>query len=284
VVLGLAISPAYAHDRTLYAATRTGIHVSHDGAGTWVRSPTEDAPARAVASAPSSTPTVLAALAGGVLLVSDDGATTWRTLAALPAGAGILLVAVSPDYALDRTIFVATTSEPGPGASGEVVLWRSVDGGERGDRWLVEGQAAGSQQFLALAVSPSYARDAIVFAGLGARVLKPLRHASEVWAGQRRPIWHGTVLGAGAVAVTAVAPSPSYATDRTVFAATNMGMFVSRDGGEAYQPWSEGLVPPGLIALAISPTYGTDCLVYALGVGGTIWRCEDQDPTRGGHY
>ena len=191
-----------------------------------------------------------------------------------------MVLAASPDYARDQTLFVAT-SHTGLEVSGEVVLWRSVDGGARWTRWLVErevgvGVAYGGQRFIALAVSPTYGNDELVFAGIGARVYKPVRHAREVRAGQRRPVWRGADLGGGVVAVTAVAPSPAYAEDRTVFAATNAGVFVSRDGGETYQPWSEGLDPSSIVALAISPNYRDDRLVYGLGLGGTIWRRQDQ--------
>ena len=84
-------------------------------------------------------------------------------------GGEIILLALSPAYAQDRTLFVATTSP-----SAEVVLWRSVDGGARWDRWLVErdARAAGGQRFMALGVSPNYANDELVFAGLGPRVFK----------------------------------------------------------------------------------------------------------------
>ncbi len=280
-VLGLAVSPGYAGDRTLYVATASGVHVSRDGAATWVRSPSASAPARTVATAlagaADAPTTVVAALVGGTLLGSDDGASTWRTLTAVAEGAEVLLVALSPDYARDRTIFVATTSQPGAGGIGELVLWRSVDGGGRWHRWLVHPQPG---SFMALAVSPSYAVDELVFVGLGARVLKPVRHAREVHAGQRRPVWRAADLGGGAVAVTAVAPSPSFAQDRTVFAATNAGVFVSRDSGATYQPWSEDLVPPAVVTLAISPSYREDRLVYALGLGGTIWRRHDHDQAR----
>ena len=133
---------------------------------------------------------------------------------------------------------------------------------------------------MALAVSPNYANDELVFAGLGPRVSKPLRHAREVRAGQRRPVWRSADLGAGAVAVTAVAISPSFADDNTLFAATNAGVFVSRDGGDTYQPWSEGLVPPAVVALAISPTYRNDRLIYGLGLGGTIWTASTTSSTK----
>ncbi|MDQ6674504.1 MAG: hypothetical protein M3069_27860 [Chloroflexota bacterium] len=288
-VLGLAASPAYAQDRTLYIASAAGIHVSRDAAGHWEPSPEASASARAVATLPARGPgagtparaeSVVAALAGGTLLASDDGARTWHGLAAIAEGAEILLVALSPDFARDRTIFVATR-QTSPDARAQVVVWRSVDAGERWSRWLVEHEvgAAAGQRFIALAVAPSYATDEIVFAGLGAQVFTPVRHARQVRAGQRRPVWRGANLGEGAVAITAIAPSTSFAADRTVFASSNAGVFVSRDGGETYQPWSEGLTPPGTLSLAISPTSGEGRLVYALGLGGTIWRRHDQDPS-----
>ncbi len=210
---------------------------------------------------------VLAALSDGGLLISDDGGLTWRAQDTEFGEAEISALAVSPGYARDRTIFVATTSRS------EVGLWRSTSGGQRWHPWLVE---PGRSDMLTLAVSPDYAFDEIVFVGLGARVLKPLQHMREVRSGKRRPVWRGTDLGEGATAITTLAISPGYAEDRTLFAATNAGVFVSRDGGDSYHPWSDGLTQPRTVALAISPTYPADRLVYALGLGGTLWRRLDQ--------
>ena len=206
-IFGLALSPAYAHDHTLYAATTTGVHVSHDGATTWAPVSIGDRePTRAVATGPaaseSGSPLVLAAGAAGRLLASDNGANTWRALAAGFGGAEILLMAVSPDYARDKTIFVVT-SAPGPGETTELMLWRSTDGGARWDPWLVEREvlAAGTgragQRFMMVAVSPNYARDELVFASLGRSVLKPLKHAREVHGAQRRPVWRSAELEPG---------------------------------------------------------------------------------------
>ena len=276
-VLGLAVSPAYAEDRTLYAATAAGIHVSHDRAATWEQSPGTAQAVWTVAAGPAAT--VWAAGAGGGVRVSDDAVATWRTPVPAFDGGEIILVAVSPDYGRDRTVFVATTSQPAPGGSAEMVLWRSRDGGTRWDRWLVEpevrSRAGVGHPFMAFAISPNYANDELVFAGLGPRVLTPLRHAREVRAGRRRPVWRRAELGGETIAVTAIAPSPNFAHDRTVFVATNAGAFASRDSGETYQPWSESLVPSALVALAVSPAYHSDRLVYALGLGGTIWRRQD---------
>ena len=124
-------------------------------------------------------------------------------------------------------------------------------------------------------ISPNYALDERVFVGHAGQVLKPLRHAREVRAGIRRPVWRGSQLGDGTLAVTALAISPEYAADQTLFAATNAGVFVSRDGGDTFAPWSEGLAPPRMVALAISPDFAHDRLAYGLGLGGTVWRRRD---------
>jgi len=130
-------------------------------------------------------------------------------------------------------------------------------------------------------LSPNYAADELVFVGLGGRVLKPLPHAREVRSGKRRPVWRGTAVGEGALAVTALGTSPSFAEDHTLFAATNAGVFVSRDAGDTFESWSESLTPPRTVTLGTSPAFSTDGLVYALGLGGTLWRRRD-DPTRPG--
>ena len=106
--------------------------------------------------------------------------------------------------------------------------------------------------------------------------MKPLRDAQEVRAGERRPIWRGVELTRQSVSVTALAASPNYRDDATLFATTGAGVYVSRDAGASFTPWSEGLTSAAVVALAISPDYGRDRLVYALGLGGTIWRRRDR--------
>src|SRR5207244_2952179 len=231
--LGLAVSPNFARDRTLCAAAPGGIHVSRDAGASWQPATTSSAPIRAVVSGGPAF-MVLAARADGQLLISDDGGTTWRQQHTEFGPGEIIALAVSPAYERDRTIFVATTS------TDEVVVWRSTSGGQRWHQWLVE---RGRSDTLALALSPNYASDELVFVGLGGRVLKPLQHAREVRSGRRRPVWRGTALAEGVLAVTALRTSPTFGEDRTLFAATNAGVFVSRDNGEPYQPWRNGLNP-----------------------------------------
>lgn len=87
---------------------------------------------------------------------------------------------------------------------------------------------------------------------------------------------HGVELCAAPDSVTALAVSPDYAADGTVVAATTAGVFVSHDRGASFVPWSEGLDPPSIVALTLSPDYPSSKLVYALGLGGTLWCRRDE--------
>jgi hypothetical protein len=106
--------------------------------------------------------------------------------------------------------------------------------------------------------------------------MRPRRNIEEVRSGSRRPLWQGAELGDAPLSVTALAVSPTYANDSTLFAATSNGLFVSRDGGERFDDWSEGLEPRSVVALALSPNYAKDRLVYAVGLGGIVWRRKDE--------
>jgi hypothetical protein len=252
-VYNLAASAA----NSLFAATGSGVHVSRDCALTWGYSTTDAGPVRIVATGAS---VIVAAVASGHLVVSQDDGSTWRDLGVPFEGAEVVALAVAPN----RTLFAATAT------SADVTLWRSEDG-QRWARWLVE-PARGAAR-VTLAVAPTHTVDDAVFLGLGHRVLRPLRHAQEVRHTERRPIWRSADLGSDVVNITSLAVSPGA---RSVFAATNAGVFVSRDGGESFVDWNEGLLNPRLVAIAASPNYAEDRLVYALSLGGTIWRRTDR--------
>jgi hypothetical protein len=203
------------------------------------------------------------------LLSSENAAQTWQTLNGAFDGHEVISLALSPAYARDGTLFVGT-SRPMPEQPTEPVLWRSVDGGGHFERWLVER----SDDPLVVAVPASYPIDEQLFVGLGDRILRPLRHAREVRSRERRPVWRSTHLAEESLVVSSVATSPGYSEDRTVFVATSNGAFISRNAGDSFTPWSDGLEQSRLVAIAVSPDYVSDGLVFALGLGGTIWRRE----------
>ena len=114
---------------------------------------------------------------------------------------------------------------------------------------------------------------------IGAQVLTPVPGSWERRGGQRRPVWQAASFGSEVASVTALAVPPTdaagSAAGRTIYAGTNAGPYVSRDGGKTFQPWADGYEGGGIVALAVSPSFAQDRLVLAVGVGGTIWQIRD---------
>ncbi len=274
---GLAVSPDYARDRTLFAATAAGLLRSRDGGDSWQTIGDDTLPeaagAVAVGPARGATPSLLLAVTlGGLLFASDDTGETWRPLGDDFGGAGVVALAISPGFAKDETLFAGTRqAHPDGGGDHLLVLWRSNDGGASWHRWLEErGRSA-----LPLAVPPGYLGDGALYVGLDGRVAKPIRNTWRRGGGDRLPVWSGVDLldsdGKG-VAITALAASPHYRQDNTTYAATSGGIFISQDGGRTFGPWSGGMGTLPVVALAVAPKGAAGQWVYALGLGGSVWR------------
>ena len=273
-VAGLAMAPDLAATGLVVAATAAGVAVSRDRGQTWSLA-AGPAAAQAVAIGPAAAGSpILAGSGDGALHLSADAGATWQSLTAPFAGDEITMVAFSPAYADDRTLFAAT-NRPGAGPrDGRAAVWWSHDGGAT---WAAAMEERGWTRWLSLAVPPTFAQDGTFFIGIANRVLRSVRRAATS-PRSGRPLWIGEQPGGRATSVVAVAPSPAYAEDRTLFAATSTGVYVSRDAGLGWQPLPEGLGDRAIVAVVPAPTYAADGLVFAAGLGGTIWRLRDRRP------
>lgn len=273
-VFDLALSPRFAKDRVAYAATAAGLCRSSDGGTGWRVVLEGSARAVAVGLGETGRPAlVLAALGAGRLALSEDGGDSWRGLAWPGEGTDLLALACSPGFAQDRTLFVGAGGPHAPGtAERGLVVWRSTDGGARWQRWLITRGPG----VLPLVIAPEDERDKTVFAGVGRRVLRPMRNMTEVRGGERRPSWRETEAPGMGTSVLALAVSPEFARDGVVVAAGGEGIAISRDSGATFSGWGEGLRPGPVVGVAVSPEYARDRLVYALGLGGAVWRRVDR--------
>ncbi len=208
--------PPYLGTRKAYLATDgDGVWCTADAGRSWGRCVRGLGNARATALVflpDGSDADALAGTRGSGLYRSIDGGRTWRWLdSGLPRGADetIHVIRRSPQFASDRTIFLAATSG----------VWRSQDGGGSWERTSGPAPAA------SLALSPAYGTD---------RTLAAAGHLStdggQTW---RQLGVDGTW--------TAVAFSTRFDSDRTIYAgqllpATGLGnmLTVSRDRGETW--------------------------------------------------
>ncbi len=99
----------------------------------------------------------------------------------------------------------------------------------------------------------------------------PTQPSQVTWTAANNGLYSGSVY--------AVALSPAYATDRTLFAGTNgSGVFRSADGGATWQAVNQGLTATDVRAVALSPAYATDRTLYA-GTEGGVFRSRDGGAT-----
>jgi photosystem II stability/assembly factor-like uncharacterized protein len=233
------------------------------------------------------------------LLIGDAvparaGSFTWT-----PSGLDtevVYSVAVSPNYANDRTLF----------AGGDGKVWRSTDGGNSwnagvpvtgtvvaldtspnfaadhtlfaaglgsglyrstnsGDSWT---QVHGDTGTRTLAISPDFASDSTVF--IGAALTSPSGVYRSTNGGDS---WTRVVTGMSNVYVFSLAISPNYASDHTLFAGTNGYIFQSTNSADTWERvlGGFGCLLGAIKPMAISPDYATDGVAFA-GYGNKVLR------------
>jgi len=305
----LAISPSYAQDQTIYAATSTaGVFVSHDGGRSWQET---GFPGRSgfdplhLAISPEGK-TLFAASSAGVHRLGGD----WREM---QEGLGnlfpALALAISPNFPNDGTVFVG-------GDYRRPRVFISTDGGES---WTSASRGLPQAEVICLAVSPNYAEDGTVYAWLQYQGLYRTTNGGQSWEQITEEDWYvqsmaispnfaadrtlfvgalngnlyrsddggftwqalGGGLPPGAVWVKALAISPEFARDSTLFAGLDRGIYKSTDGGHSWQAVNAGLPRrrdgelAGVLALAISPDYAADQTIFAALVGHGVYKSVD---------
>ncbi len=192
-----------------------------------------------------------------VVLKSTDGGVNWSVVPGLGNNELITAVAFSPGYAVDQTIYVATSSG----------LFESAN---QGTVWTeVYNQAVES-----MALSPNFAVDNTLFVATGTNTILESTNRGAAWTTVAEP----SALTAG---LNAIAVSPNFDVDQTVLLGTIAnGIFLSTNAGASWTSVTPGVTLPTVSALAFSPGFGTDrtAIAATLGQGvlvssngGTSW-------------
>lgn len=179
-----------------------------------------------------------------LLLKSTDGGATWSPVANLPGNARMAVIAFSPAYSQDQTIFIA-------GASG---LFRSAN---QGATWSLQSQT----QLSDVALSSNFAADNTLFVVTTNRTLFKSTDRGQTFQKVSVP----TTLSS---ALTVVAVSPNYAVDKTLLLGSGSnGIFKSGNGGSSWLPVTSGQTISQVTALSFSPGFAADQTAFAATLG-----------------
>jgi len=245
----------------LYLGMYEGLWISTDGGATWQYG--DILPTRLVRDlhlSPSyaQDQTVFASTYGGGTLWSTNGGTTWSFENTGLANPYTDAVAMSPNYLIDKMAFIGTT----------VGLERMAGSSTR---WSVMTMLGAPTYPRSLGISPGFAQDSTIFIGTHDGISYPkfvTYNGKQVPnqglfistnAGQN---WAPT--GLAGPPVDAIAVSPNFPTDRTVFAGSAFaGLYKSTDGGTTFT--SITIVPSDtdVLPIAVSPAYASDQTVFA---------------------
>lgn len=237
-----------------------GVFRSADGGRSWTDT---NFPARAdetkvarLALAPTGS---LFAATGTIVERSEDGGQNWTYLSNLPTGFEVTTLAVSPNFAGDGVVLAG-------GNYAHNQLLRSADGGKSW-RSVFEGdKVEGAADVAAIAFSPNFAADGLVFAWLQYGGLVRSGDGGQNWA-----VVPGDKSGAFAQTL-AVSPD-----GRLYLGALYGGLYVSEDNGQSWQDLT-GNIPgertwSSALAFGLGDTLllGSDIGVYHSPDGSQSW-------------
>ncbi len=192
---------------TLYAARASGLYQSSDGGARWRDLLAGQGTTGAVTAVAVSGATVIAAR-GGAILRSEDSGAGWHESPLTQPPPTVTALALSPDYANDRTAFAATAQDG---------VFVSTDGGAR---WIGWNYGLIDLNVNALALSPDFAADRTLLAGTESGLFRS-RNGGRSWREVDFPLDAAPVLSVGIAA-------------ERLLVGTERGLWVSDGGGAVW--------------------------------------------------
>ena len=203
----------------------------------------------------------ITAVVAGAVGYAFAGANEWTRLGSSPS-VDAKIVAVSPGFSVDKTVFVGGAGEDEGDTRLNDGLMKSVDAGRT---WVKTGFTQGVRCVTALGLAPDYKSGGIVLVGTGGERGALLRSSNggATWARIDMGVSIGEVLD--------IQFSPAFATDRTAFVSAQGGggrsVFISTDAGLTWQP---ATTPPDAGGrMAVSPRFADDHTVLMVTSDGS---------------
>jgi photosystem II stability/assembly factor-like uncharacterized protein len=205
----------------------------------------------------------------GVLKSTDRG-DNWTVVNA-ETGEGTAVIAVSPGYASDNTVFVGQMVGAGHNAGG---VLKTVDGG---GNWSVVNDGLNALNAIDMAVSQEQTETGTLFVINSTMDLYKSTDGGASWS----VVYQSTSNKSS----RCVEMSPSYSSDQTVFIADGLDLYKSTDGVQSWSNTGLSLTSDDytIRTVVLSPDYasdhtvfvGTDGRVYKTTDGGGTWNTAD---------
>lgn len=265
-VQGLAISPRYGVDKTLFLSIQyNGVFRSIDGGLNWQNfdDPTWNSfktSLLVISPAFQSDSTVFVGIEGLGIFRTTDRGVSWESVYEVDSGVMLRGLAISPNYHQDSTIFASDDST--------ILLSNN-----RGDSWVPTQSGLPGRRYSTIAVPPNFGQD-------GTQTLFAVPDHSNV-------LYRSTDGGVNWEAlenrfpkdsqVNAIVYSPDYAQNGTMYAGLDRGVYVSTDKGENWNELQGGVPVWNVVSLAISQ--GLAPKLYAGTDGGSVWQYDIAHPS-----
>lgn len=258
-ILGFDLSPAFPQDNTFAVARYgSGASITRNAAALW-------APANLgilnpymydiAFSSNFDIDKTLFSVHASHALRSTDRAVNWDLSAKLEVGSFPNIIAVSPTFATDATVFSGSRADG---------LFRSTNGGVDWSRVFFDSD----RRFDSLAISPQFVVDGTVFASRDTRGVVRSQDGGDTW----EIVNDGLPLDRDRGPLLSI--SPEFATDQTIVAGTLQGLYQSLDGGDSWSlvQITDLASDAPIETVAISPAFGTDSIILASPRGKGLYR------------
>lgn len=266
-VIAIAVHPT--NPQIVYVSSSTkGVMKTRDGAVTWtpMNEGLEHSQVLAFAIDPTAPSTVYAGTFANAIYKSNDGGQLWR-----PANVGmkghVSVVNAFAIYPRDaQELYAATT----------IGVFRTVNGGAS---W--EETVAGMESVYTVAIAFDPQNPDVLYAGTSGGMYKSRDRGSR-WEIINQGLIAGAVGSAMKLGVNAISVDPDE--PRNLVIGTGKGLFVSRNGGDSWEPRATGQSVPFVTAVQRDPVdrarlyAGGDSGVFISSDRGDTWSAVSGEP------
>lgn len=266
LIQSIAISPAYATDKTIAFTTYAGgIYQSTDAGSTW-RKIAENIDSRNddIAFSPSflTDGTMFATIGKDIVGKSIDRGKSWVSNT-IPMLDFPTIIALSPAFADDSTVFIATR---------HASIYRSTDAGVHftsvfDKRSVINNNVSG------FVISPNYTHDRTLVVALVKGDIYMTGDGGVTWTFKGSAATFGNNIK--------LVISPDYAIDRTIFIASTKGLFRTTDGFKTWEKISCATcdIDGNIETLELSPNYKIDKTVILTIKGKGLFKSVNRGET-----